>query len=200
MKRIFLSGLKRLAVNGTGLGPKAALVIAVCLMWLCGTALAGSSGYGLSLGYGESRDNIDIYRIGLQKEFPGKWFGEKPGWFSSRTGYLAGYFELSYNRWEGDDDETNGVALSPVFAYYLNTGNPGIRPYIEGGIGVAYIDEYRISGRNLASNFQFEDRIGAGVRIHDFDLNFRYMHYSNASLEDPNDGIDIWIGTLAWFF
>jgi lipid A 3-O-deacylase len=46
----------------------------------------------------------------------------------------------------------------------------------------------------------FEDRIGVGIRIKNMDLNFRYMHYSNAGFKEPNDGIDIFIGTLAWYF
>ena len=51
--------------------------------------------------------------------------------------------------------------------------------------------------RILSTNFQFEDRIGAGVRIGFLDVNFRYMHYSNASIKDPNHGIDIFIFTTA---
>jgi lipid A 3-O-deacylase len=32
------------------------------------------------------------------------------------------------------------------------------------------------------------------------DIRFGYMHYSNADLKFPNDGIDIFIGTVAWRF
>ena len=164
------------------------LVIGLSLFY--GIALADTSGYGVSLGYGRSQDDIDIYRLGIKKDFSTQWF-------ENRYGYLTGYFELSYNRWEYHDDDINGVALSPVFVYCFRDEDKLIRPYIEGGIGAAYLDEYQIGSRNLATHFQFEDRIGAGVRIGMFDLNFRYMHYSNASIKQPNDGIDIWMFTTA---
>lgn len=169
---------------------KKILLLIVGLMLCYGTALADYSGYGVSLGYGSSNDDIDIYRIGIKKDFLSKWF-------ENRYGYLSGYFELSFNHWEDNEDDINGVALSPVFVYYFTDETSLIRPYIEGGIGLAYIDEYQIGSRNLATNFQFEDRIGAGARIGMFDMNFRYMHYSNASIKQPNDGIDIWMFTAA---
>lgn len=149
-----------------------------------------TSGYGLSFGYGQADPSIDIYRLGLKKEFPARWL-------QSGIGYFSGYFELSYNRWEHETKDVNGIALSPVFAYYFGDPSNLIRPYVEGGIGVTCIDGYRIADRNLSTNFQFEDRIGAGVKIGFFDLNFRYMHYSNASIKQPNHGIDILILTTS---
>ncbi|MCG8550122.1 MAG: acyloxyacyl hydrolase [Desulfobacterales bacterium] len=154
---------------------------------------SGIDGYGVSLGYGQSNDNIDVYRAGLLKQWDVKWF-------ESKIGYIDGYFELSYSRWENGGDDVNAAALSPVFQYVFHTGNAAWYPYIEAGIGVAYLDDYTINNRDLSSNFLFEDRIGVGVRIKNIDINFRYMHYSNAGLKEPNDGIDILLGTLAWYF
>lgn len=163
------------------------------LFLLCSTAMADPSGYGFSLGYGEAKTDIDIYRVGIKKDFSARWF--KTG-----VGYLSGYFELSYNRWEWNDEDINAVAFSPVFVYYFGDKSSRAIPYIEGGIGGAYLDEYRIGSRNLASNLQFEDRVGVGVRTSALDLNFRYMHYSNGSLEEPNQGIDILLFTVAFQF
>lgn len=167
----------------------------VCIQLLaCAAALAGPQGFGIFGGYGQSTDNIDIFRFGLQKPFSAQWF-------ESPTGSVSGYFELSYNCWDKSGDTTHGAAFSPVIAYYFNLENSRqVTPYIEAGIGAAYIDDYRIAGRNLSSNFQFEDRIGIGVLINRVDIKFGYMHYSNADLKSPNDGIDIWMGTVAWRF
>ena len=175
---------------------KRLLVLTCIFVMFSGTAMAqDGGGWGLSAGYGQSKDDdeIDIYRVGLLKDWGVKWL-------ENATGYVNGYFELSYNRWDDGEDETNGVALSPVFQYAFNPDGDGRYPYVEGGIGVAYIDEYFIGTRNLSSNLQFEDRIGVGFRFDNLDLSFRYMHYSNASLKEPNDGIDIFIGSLAWYF
>lgn len=168
---------------------KCMLFVSLLLMFAA-PVLAQSSGYGLSFGYGEADPEIDIYRVGLKKDFPAKWF-------KTKIGYLSGYFELSLNHWECGNQDINGIAFSPVFAYYFGNENAKIRPYIEGGIGATYLDEYRIADRNLSSNYQFEDRLGAGVRIGFVDMNFRYMHYSNASLKAPNHGIDILMFTTS---
>lgn len=169
---------------------KKLMLIVIVLTMFTSSAMAQSSGWGVSFGYGEADPDIDIYRVGIKKDFRAKWF-------ETSVGHLSGYFELSYNRWEHDTGEVNGYAFSPVFAYYFGKESNFIRPYIEGGIGVTYIDEYRIADRNLSTNFQFEDRIGVGARIGFFDINARYMHYSNASIKSPNHGIDIWILTTA---
>ncbi len=169
------------------------VLVCISLVLFTSTAMAESSGYGISFAYGEADPDIDIYRVGLKKDFPWKWF-------ESNIGYVSGYFELSYNRWEHTTDDINAFAFSPVFTYHFGKKTNLVQPYIEGGIGAAYLDEYRIADRNLASNFQFEDRIGIGARIGFFDLNFRYMHYSNASLQDPNHGIDILIFTTSIHF
>lgn len=169
---------------------KKSLFFIISLILFYSIAMAESSGYGMSFGYGVGNSKIDIYRVGIKKDFSSKWF-------ETENGYFSGYFELSLNHWEVDNDAINGVAFSPVFAYYFGDKADFVRPYIEGGIGIAYIDEYHIADRNLSTNFQFEDRIGVGARIGFFDLNFRYMHYSNASIVGPNDGIDIWIFTTA---
>lgn len=166
------------------------LLLIVGLILISNTANAGSDGFGFSLGYGVGKKDIDIYRFGVKKDYPSRWF-------ESETGYFSGFFELSYNRWEHGGDEVNGIAFSPVFAYYFGKDGDLFRPYIAGGIGVALIDDYRIRDRNLSSNFQFEDRIGVGARIGFFDMNVSYFHYSNAGIKSPNDGIDIWLFTGA---
>lgn len=170
------------------------LMLICCFALLAGTAMAQDhSGWGVSGSYGQSKDNIDIYRVGVVKDWDVKWL-------KNATGYVNGYFELSYNYWKEGGDETHGLALSPVFQYAFNPSGSTWYPYVEGGVGVTYIDEYFIGTRNLSSNFQFEDRIGVGFRFNRLDLSFRYMHYSNAGLKQPNEGIDIWIGSLMWFF
>lgn len=169
-------------------------VVACSVLLAFTMASADPRGIGVFGGYGQSTDNIDVFRLGFQKSFSSRWF-------DSRTGALSGYFELSYNWWDKSGDTTHGVGFSPVFAYYFNPGSHWpVIPYIEGGIGVAYINDYRIAGRNLSSNFQFEDRIGIGIVMDRMDIKLGYMHYSNAGLAGPNEGIDILIGTVTWQF
>jgi lipid A 3-O-deacylase len=151
---------------------------------------------GISLGIGRSKDAIDIYHLGFQRQFGHNWF-------ESEMGCLSGYHEISFNWWKYDHESIQQVAYSPVFAYELGAFGTGILPYLEGGIGVSYISEKMIKGRNMSSHFQFEDRIGVGVRAGEdrkHDLNFGYLHYSNAGIKQPNDGIDIFILSYTYSF
>ncbi len=147
-------------------------------------------GFGVS--YGQSKDNIDIYRLYLRKDF-------KSRWLESDIGYLSGYWEASFNYWDGYGVHSLGVALSPVFTYLFN-GSGSITPYLEGGIGISWFSKKQIGPRNLATHFLFEDRVGAGLRIGNWDISVRYMHYSNAGIKQPNSGIDIFIGSISYHF
>jgi lipid A 3-O-deacylase len=111
---------------------KKILITFVALILFSGLAVAEEqTGYGVSFGYGMTAlDSVDIYRIGLKKDFKAKWFEKE-------SGYLSGYFELSYNRWEHESNDINAFALSPVFAYYFINADKYVTPYIEFGIGGA---------------------------------------------------------------
>ncbi len=168
------------------------LILVFSLILFYSTANAEPCNYGVFFGYGDADSDVDVYRVGLKKDFSSRWF-------KTNKGFVSGYFDLSYNHWGHENKDINAVAFSPVLAYYFGdeAKATSVRPYIEGGIGLTYIDEYHISNRNLSSNFQFEDRIGVGIRTFYFDFSFKYMHYSNAGIKDPNDGIDMWMLTTA---
>jgi lipid A 3-O-deacylase len=142
---------------------------------------------GISLGVGAARGSIDIYHVGFQRQF-------RSTWLESKTSYLSGYHEVSLNTWRHGRESIRGAAYSPVFTYVFAGLPKSASSYIEGGIGIGLLSERVIAGRDLSTYFQFEDRIGVGLRIgrrHIHDLNVRYMHYSNASIKQPNDGIDM---------
>jgi len=148
----------------------------------------------ISFGVGEEKnDDIDIYRLGLKKDFGRQFLANPSGW-------LSGYFEGSINYWHHTADDIYAAALSPVFVYYFGTETSSVLPYIEAGIGVCVISDTEIGGVDMTTAFQFEDRIGAGIRTEKLDFNFRYMHYSNGSISQPNEGVDILIGTLSYRF
>lgn len=144
---------------------------------------------GVSLGLGRSRDSIDIYHLGFQKQFGGNLF-------ETKMGHLSGYHEGSFNCWKHDRESIRQIAYSPVFTYEFVDLIKGVFPYLEAGIGVSFLSEETINGRDLSTHFQFEDRVGIGVRMGEegrHNLSFRYVHYSNADIKQPNEGIDIFM-------
>lgn len=143
---------------------------------------------GLDLGRSTSdlrigRTEFDVYRATLRKDFRSDfWSGDR--W------RFSGYWEASINFWDTDEENVYAAAISPVFALYFRTGKGRFEPYVELGIGAALISDHSFAGRELSTSFQFEDRIGVGIRGERFDFHYRYMHYSNGGIELPNNGFD----------
>ena len=148
----------------------------------------------ISVGVGDANDDIEAFRIGLQKDFSRQWWHD-------RAWGISGYWEASVNHWT-DDDSITALALSPVFILSPNR-HSNIKPYIEAGVGVALISDTQIGRRQLSTTFHFEDRIGVGLRLGEqlrHDVNLRFIHYSNADIKKPNDGIDIFLLSYGYAF
>lgn len=143
----------------------------------------------LTSGYGIGLDEVDIFRLGFRMD--------THTLSVDKVGRLAGYIEASVNFWNGDEN-MYVLAISPVFAYYFGS-NWAVRPYLEAGIGFSYISNSQINERVLTSHFQFEDRMGIGVRTRRVDYNFRFMHYSNANFKTPNEGMDMLVLSVGFF-
>jgi len=140
---------------------------------------------GFSIGGGGSCHGTEVIRLGVQRSF-------SQNWLQSDRGYLTGYFEGSGALWQNGREENEVLAFSPVLSYiFSGTGNS--RYFVEGGIGVGYLAEQWIDGRDLSSHFQFEDRIGFGVLHAGHKLTAHLFHYSNGGIEEPNDGINLFL-------
>ncbi|MET1078346.1 MAG: acyloxyacyl hydrolase [Pseudomonas sp.] len=146
-------------------------------------AVGGAQAMDLTVGAGQSSESTTVARIGLQ-------FDWGTSWWQSDTGRLTGYWDAGYTYWDGESGSTNhSLAFAPVFVYEF--AGDAVRPYLEAGIGVAAFADTTLEGRELGSSFQFEDRIGAGLRFgQDQEVGLRAIHYSNAGLKEPNDGIE----------
>ncbi|UCJ18617.1 acyloxyacyl hydrolase [Pseudomonas sp. MM211] len=138
---------------------------------------------GVTFSVGQSGDSTMVYRLGAQFDFNSRWF-------ESSVGHLSGYWDAGYTYWEGDDTSTNhSISFAPVFVYEFAGQN--VKPYLEAGIGVAAFSNTQLESNDLGSSFQFEDRIGAGLRFAGgHEVGIRAIHYSNAGIKSPNDGVE----------
>ena len=149
----------------------------------------------LSLDMGNAKSNMTIQRIAYKRETTQLL----------RVGntVLPGYVETSFNRWHGAQQNTYAVAISPVFVKTL-CQTCQTKPYLEAGIGAALISRHQLRTtdgiRDMASTFQFEDRLGIGIKTKKLDYHIRYMHYSNANLKKPNAGLDTLQAGIAFNF
>lgn len=131
---------------------------------------------------GRTEKSTSTVRLGLQKSFESRWW-------QTDVGALTGYWDGGYTFWKGDKSSDNhSLSVSPVLVYEFN--GDVVKPYIEAGIGVSLFEHTRIENRYLGSSFQFEDRFGVGVRFYNQAVGLRAIHYSNAGLKKPNNGIE----------
>ncbi|MBM7060181.1 acyloxyacyl hydrolase [Pseudomonas sp. UL073] len=144
--------------------------------------VAHASAADVTFAVGQSSESTMIYRLGTQFDFG-------TSWWQSDVGRLTGYWDAAYTYWDGDEASSNhSLSFSPVFVYEF--AGETVKPYVEAGIGVALFADTDLEDRDLASAFQFEDRIGAGLRFNGQEVGLRAIHYSNAGIKQPNDGVE----------
>ena len=168
--------------------PLASLLILCALVSLAG---AQAPVDGPFVSFGQTQHGVDTFRIGLRRAFPGA---------VARTdvGYVSGHVESAFLYWRLGDETAYGAAVGPFVAYYFGSDSSTVRPYIGGGVAAAYVSESRMGSRDLATHFQFEDRIGLGMESGRFDAYLCVVHYSNGSIKPPNDGLEAVMLVLAW--
>ncbi|MVW75051.1 acyloxyacyl hydrolase [Pseudomonas xionganensis] len=136
----------------------------------------------MTFAIGQSSDSTMVYRLGAQFDF-------NRSWFASDVGRLTGYWDAGYTFWDGDETSSNhSLSLAPVFVYEF--AGERFTPYIEAGIGIAAFAHTEVEDNDLGSSLQFEDRLGFGVRFAGQEIGVRAVHYSNAGLKQPNDGVE----------
>lgn len=139
---------------------------------------------GLTLEAGRTGESSNSFRLAVQWDFG------KTLWQSDAGAVkLKGFWDAGIVHWAGKS--ATNLGLSPVFRLeFADQG--GWTPYLEGAIGVALFNRTNLDRRtDLGSKFQFEDRVGLGVRFAgQHELGLRWYHYSNAGLKQPNNGIE----------
>ncbi|PAA27721.1 acyloxyacyl hydrolase [Pseudomonas fragi] len=157
-----------------------------CLAALAAAALGQSftaQAAGLEFAVGHTSESTMTYRLGLKSDWD-------KSWLQSDVGRLTGYWDGAYTYWEGDKSSaSNSLSFSPVLVYEFAGGS--VKPYLEAGIGVALFSHTEVEGNRLGTAFQFEDRLGVGLRFAGgHEVGIRATHYSNAGISSTNDGVE----------
>ena len=157
-----------------------------CLAALAAAALGQSftaQAAGLEFAVGHTSESTMTYRLGLKSDWD-------KSWLQSDVGRLTGYWDGAYTYWEGDKSSaSNSLSFSPVLVYEFAGGS--VKPYLEAGIGVALFSHTEVEGNRLGTAFQFEDRLGCGLRFAGgHEVGIRATHYSNAGISSTNDGVE----------
>ncbi|EST14667.1 lipid A 3-O-deacylase family protein [Pseudomonas putida S610] len=155
--------------------------LAAALLAFAGANLAQAAQVSGAVGVTSQGDMT--YRAGLSFDWDKQWF-------ETSVGHLTGYWDAGYTYWEGGDASgAHSLSFSPVFTYEFSGFT--YTPYIEAGIGIAAFSKTRVGDQRMGSSFNFEDRIGLGLKLpSEQKVGIRAIHYSNAGIRQPNDGIE----------
>jgi len=104
------------------------------------------------------------------------------------------HWEGSLHHLKGDapgGSKTLIIGLTPV----LEFSKAGGSTYLEIGVGANYFEDKEIyPAKVMGTHFQFGDVIGAGFRFgrqQQFEVGYRFVHYSNAGISTQNPGLDL---------
>lgn len=134
-------------------------------------------------------NKTQILRIGTQ------WLWNEKWWQSNDT-HIGGYWDLMLAQWreqnyQGITDAQHNltsVGITPVFRFQHDR-KMGF--YAEAGIGLHWLSaNYNNNGHTLTGNVQFGDHIGIGYVVNNWDMGFKYQHFSNAGIQQPNGGVN----------
>lgn len=112
-------------------------------------------------------------------------------------GHFSIYFDGGYSYFRATHARNFTVvdiySAAPVFRFSFNPFTC-VRPYLEGSIGVSYLNHTHLERRNQGIHFAFQDRLGGGVMLgaaHRVSIGLHAVHYSNAHFSSHNSGITI---------
>lgn len=170
---------------------KKVIATTLCFFCLFGASLSARAVDSVSFEVGGG-DDANLARVGVQWDWDKKWF-EGGDWT------LGGYWDLSLGYWSGDGGASGGdknitdIGFTPVFRFRQNNTN-GAAVYFEGAVGFHLLSDSRVhASKDLGSDFEFGDHIGAGVLFGDrqqYDFSYRFQHLSDAGISDKNLGVN----------
>ena len=152
--------------------------------------------WGVNASTGWAASGIHPYRAA------GVWSFRAINDLSSSSWRIIPIWETSFGYWDGEVDARKGgsdsiVAFTtgPMFRFqYKSESIKNLSSYFEIGIGASWLSDTTISGRQLSTHFQFEDKLGLGLRFGEqqqYDIGLRATHYSNGSIKRPNNGVNM---------
>lgn len=177
------------------------LMLVACSVLCSGSRVSAEMGISGSAGYGVER--VKPLRLGWQKTF-------KRHWCTQKSWILGGYWEGSlYRIGQGKTSRMrhcktlHALAGAGVFRFERVEKIKLGWPYLELGVGLSWLSHKELGNRKLGMHFQFEDRMGIGIRFgnnREFDVGYKVVHFSNAYLGAYNHGINVHFLTVGFWF
>ncbi|KZE34483.1 lipid A 3-O-deacylase [Crenobacter luteus] len=166
--------------------------VAVCVLAQAAWAV---DAVGLSVGQVSRphwQGELDDLRVALGWTLPWRWLDDD-------TGALVTRAELEAGRHDTETGRVWSVSALPVLHYRFKTVRAGWGPFVEAGLGLAWLSEtVWAPGYDLSSRWQFASRLGVGYAFGAHELSAEARHFSNGGLKHPNPGADMFALRYRW--
>ncbi|CAG9238116.1 Lipid A deacylase [Paraburkholderia caribensis] len=167
------------------LAPKCVVVAALFGV----SSLASADQFGIQIAGGVADHHVRKLDLGFVWD-PNLTWWEIGGWHFALLG------EAHAAWWHTDEgnvhEDIGEFGVTPVVRFIKSAGY--FRPFIEAGVGVRLLTHPRISSNyTLSTAFQFADMVGVGAQFGEhqqYQFGYRFQHVSNASIKEPNPGIN----------
>lgn len=160
----------------------------------------------ISIGVGPGTADVWGYRLNLQRA----WANDG---FTINKRRLTGYWELAVTNINTSATYTEpktypgpintntsafsgSIVLRVPFTYKLHW-------YFDIGVGLAYVTDQHIATRDLGCRWLFDDRLGLGILLgkrQEYEVGYRLTHFSNGYLAQTNQGINLHLLILGYWF
>lgn len=139
------------------------------------------------LRYGES--DSDYERSGIGLRLAPLWSSDWRGWKAQ----LRPELELSHFSYSGPAPAPDNLQQGGAIAHLrASRGTGRLRPYAEAGLGISLFSNDKLGNKEFSTHFQFSQHLGLGAMFAErWFAGYQYSHYSNADMNEPNDGLDL---------
>ena len=123
--------------------------------------------------------------VGVTYDWDSEW--------KTAVGSVKGYWEVAGGYWHNRDKSADNVlqfGITPVVRLYPDFWSNGW--YVEGGIGANMLTpRYSSGGKHFSTKFNFGDHLAIGKQFGSNaaqEVSFRWQHFSNGGIKQPNPG------------
>lgn len=166
-----------------------ALVFFSGALLLCSELLRADNIYSIGIEYGDVVDDVEVVQLLVTRNIS-EWFNQRIADAGSRG--IDTKLAITTFHWTHSENDLYGASIGAQFIYSMHSLQIGkLTPHIEYALGTALISDTMIGTQDMSTAFHFKNQLGLGFRTQQYDFFVRASHLSNASIKQPNDGLNI---------
>lgn len=120
----------------------------------------------------------------------------------SRRFWIPSSLDLTVGALESGADAGSFISFGPSYRFDMSKREAG-RWFVDFGVHPTWLTRTEFGGRELGGNFHFTSHLGLGAYLGQqkkTSILLRYQHTSNAGIDSPNPGLDMFGVAFSYYF